>query len=258
MTLLYILAATLAGGVVSVLLAASVALTWLPRIADRLLAFAVGILLAFALTRIAPEAVHLGLEPEALGYGLLAGILAFFLLEWAILWRHDHAPIEAKQALHAHVAHLGPAQVALVVLGDGLHNFVDGVLIAAAFLVDPVLGWSTTAAVLAHELPQELGDFTILLAAGCTRRRALALNALSGLCMVLGGVAGWFTLSTRGEWLPWVLVAAAASFLYLALTDLLPALNRRRRPGDTVLQIGLLALGVGIVALVNELLPHSH
>ena len=257
MTLLYILAATLAGGVVSVLLAASVALTWLPRFADRLLAFAVGILLAFALTRIAPEAVHLGLEPEALGYGLLAGILAFFLLERAILWRHDHRPVQGD-ADHIHIVPIGPAQVALVVLGDGLHNFVDGVLIAAAFLVDPVLGWSTTAAVLAHELPQELGDFTVLLAAGCTRRRALALNALSGLCMVLGGVAGWFTLSTRGEWLPWVLVAAAASFLYLALTDLLPALNRRRRPGDTVLQIGLLALGVGIVALVNELLPHSH
>ncbi|MFN3594831.1 MAG: ZIP family metal transporter [Thiobacillaceae bacterium] len=255
MTLLSILAATLAGGVVSVWLAASVALTWLPRIADRLLAFAVGILLAFALTRIAPEAVHLGLEPEAVGYGLLAGILAFFLLERAILWRHDHAPVPGEAG---HAAHLGSAQVALVVLGDGLHNFVDGVLIAAAFLVDPVLGWSTAAAVLAHELPQELGDFTILLAAGCTRRRALALNALSGLGMVLGGVAGWLTLTGSGEWLPWVLVAAAASFLYLALTDLLPALNRRRRLADTALQMGLLALGVGIVTLVNELLPHVH
>lgn len=257
MSLVSILLATTAAGVLSVLLAATIALTWLPRIADRLLAFAVGILLAFALTRIAPEAVHLGLAPEAVGYGLLAGILAFFLLERAILWRHDHGPVQGD-AGHTHAAHVGPAQVALVVLGDGLHNFVDGVLIAAAFLVDPALGWGTTAAVLAHELPQELGDFTILLAAGCTRRRALALNALSGLGMVLGGVGGWLTLTTSGEWLPWVLVAAAASFLYLALTDLLPAMNRRRRLADTALQIGLLALGVGIVALVNELLPHSH
>lgn len=252
MTLLAILAATLLGGLASVLLAASVALAWLPRLAERLLAFAVGILLAFALLRLAPEAVHLGLAPEAVGQGLLAGILVFFLLEKAILWRHAHpAPI-------GHAPSLGPASVPLIVLGDGLHNFADGVLIAAAFLVDAQLGWATTAAVLAHELPQELGDFAVLLAAGCSRARALAFNALSGLGMVLGGLAGYLVLGASRAALPWALTFAAASFLYLAVADLLPALNRRRAPGEVRLQVLLLATGVGVVTLLDHLLPHSH
>lgn len=252
LTLWQISAATSLSGVASVLLAATVALTWLPRLADRLLAYAVGILLAFALTRMAPEAVELGLAPEAVGWGLLIGILGFFLLEKAILWRHTHLPQSG------HAAQLGSASVPLIVLGDGLHNFVDGVLIAAAFLVDPVLGWGTAAAVLAHELPQELGDFTVLLAAGCTRARALVFNALSGLAMVLGGLAGYLVLGASREALPWALTLAAASFLYLAVADLLPALNRQRSLSDAHLQVLLLAAGVGTVALLDRLLPHSH
>ncbi len=257
MTLFSILLATLAAGVISVLLAGGLALTWLPRFADRMLAYAVGVLLAFALTDLLPEAVDLGLEPGQAGQVLLVAIMAFFLLEKAALWRHDHHHGHAgAHDGHSHGGH--PPQVAMIVLGDGLHNFVDGVLIAAAFLTDPLLGWSTAVAVLAHELPQEIGDFMILLGAGLSRGRALALNALSGGGMVLGGVAGYFTLADAQAAVPYVLVTAAASFIYIAVADLVPELHRRRRLADAASQFLLLLAGVGTVQLVGLFAGHSH
>ncbi len=250
MTLMHILLATFAGGVLSVLLAATLALTWLPRFADRMVAFAVGVLLAFAFTGLLPEATHLGLEAEQVGQLVLVGIVVFFLLEKAALWRHDHA--------HGH-AHAAPApQVPMIVLGDGLHNFVDGVLIAAAFMVDVRLGWVTTLAVLAHELPQEIGDFMVLLAAGLSRGRALALNALSGAAMLLGGVLGYLALDGVQAAIPYVIVIAAASFIYIAIADLVPELHRRRRLADGVAQLALLLAGVAVVYWINRLLPHAH
>lgn len=254
-----ILTAGLLGGVLSVLVAALVSLNWLPRLAERLLAYAVGVLLAFALIRLAPEAVHLGLPPEHVGYGLAFGIVAFFMLEKGILWRHDHSALPALHtcADHASQASAHP-QIALVVLGDGLHNFVDGVLIAAAFLVDAALGWTTTLAVLAHELPQEIGDFMVLLAAGVGRARALLLNTLSGLAMVFGALFGYATLAATDGFLPYVLVAAAASFLYLAVADLIPVLHRHNGPSNTVMQFALMLVGMGTVVALGIVLPHSH
>lgn len=223
MTLFLIVQATLLGGVLSVLLAATLALTWLPRFADRMVEYAVGVLLAFAFTDLLPEAVEMGLEPGLVGQLLLAGVVFFFLLEKAALWRHDHG-----QGKHVH-----PPLVSIIVLGDGLHNFVDGVLIAAAFLVDPALGWTTAIAVLAHELPQEIGDFMVLLNAGLTKSRALALNALSGGAMVLGGVAGYAALGSTQVAVPYVIVVAAA-------------------------QLTLLGLGVATVQVVGLFPHHSH
>jgi zinc and cadmium transporter len=248
MTLLHILLATLAGGVLSVLLAATLALTWLPRFADRMVAYAVGVLLAFALTSLLPEAVELGLEPMHAGQWLLGGIVLFFLLEKAALWRHEHG-----DEAHAH-----PPQVSMIVLGDGLHNFVDGVLIAAAFLADPALGWVTAVAILAHELPQEIGDFMILLNAGLSKTRALVLNAVSGGAMVLGGIAGYFALDSTQAAVPYVLVLAAASFIYIAVADLVPELHRHRRARDAGAQFLLLGAGIGTVQLIGLLLPHTH
>lgn len=249
MVLLHIFLATLAGGVLSVLLAATLALTWLARFADRMVAYAVGVLLAFAFTSMLPEAVALGLDAILVGQILLAAIVVFFLLEKAALWRHDHN--------HAHGQRTHPPQVAMIVLGDGLHNFVDGVLIAAAFLVDPTLGWITTMAVLAHELPQEIGDFMVLLNAGLSKSRALALNALSGAAMILGGVAGYFALDGMQAAVPYVLVVAAASFIYIAVADLVPELHRHRRFGDAAAQLLLLLAGIGTVQLIGLLLPHT-
>lgn len=185
MILAQILAATVAGGILSAALAALLGLTWLPRFADRMVAFAVGVMLAIAFTELIPESMHRGLDPEEAGLVLLGGLLAFFLLEKLALWRHDHT-----HEGHAHgrtgADGRGKPQVGLIVLGDGLHNAVDGVLIAAAFLTEPALGWATALAVLAHEIPQEIGDFMVLLDAGVPRQRALALNALSGAAMVAG------------------------------------------------------------------------
>lgn len=248
MTLLLILSATVVAGLVSVLLAATLALTWLPRFADRMVAYAVGVLLAFAFTSLLPEAAHLGLEPEQAGQWLLGGVVVFFLLEKAALWRHEHH--------HGHGAPVHPPQVSMIVLGDGLHNFVDGVLIAAAFLVDPLLGWTTAIAILAHELPQEIGDFMVLLSAGVSKARALALNALSGGAMVLGGVAGYAALEDAQAAVPYVIVVAAASFIYIAVADLVPELHRQRRFKDGAAQFALLAAGVATVHLVGLFAPH--
>lgn len=233
MTLSLILAATLAGGVLSVLIAALVSTTVLRRLAGKLVGFAVGVLLAAALLELLPEALA-ELSAPRVGGVLLAGLLGFFFLEKLALWRHDHGGG-------------GDATVTLIVLGDGVHNFVDGVLLAAAFLQDPVLGLTTAAAVIAHEIPQEIGDFMVLLAVGVGRRRALALNALSGAAMLAGGVLGYLALQAVTGAVPYLLTLAAASFLYLATADLVPLLQRERRGADFAVQLTAVLLGVGVV-----------
>lgn len=249
MTLAYILLATLAGGVLSVLAAALLSLTALRRWAPRLLGFSVGVLLAAALLDLLPEAAEL-LDPHRAGLLLLLGILLFFALEKTALWRHDHA--HAGHAGHAHPRH---APVGLmIVVGDGLHNFVDGVLIAAAFLQDTALGVATATAVIVHEVPQEVGDFMVLLAAGYGRARALFMNLLSSLASVLGGLLGWAALQGAGDAIPYALALAAASFIYIAVADLVPLLQQQRKPRDFAVQFTLLAGGVWVVMLG----AHSH
>lgn len=240
MILASILLATLAGGVLSVLAAASLSLTVLGRWAPRLVSFSVGVLLAAAFLRLIPEASQ-ELDAQQVGATVLAGLFLFFALEKSALWRHDHA--------HGRHTHLPSPVGPMIVLGDGLHNFVNGVLIAAAFLADPALGWTTAAAVIAHEIPQEVGNFMVLLDAGYSRARALALNVLASLGSVLGGVLGWLTLSGVSQVIPYLLALAAASFIYIAVADLVPALQRQRRPLDFALQFSLLGCGVGVVLL---------
>lgn len=235
MTLLSITLATLAGGVLSVLTAGLLSMTLLSRLAPKLVSFAVGVLLAAALLNLLPEAVQT-LPVEKVGAVVLAGLTAFFLLEKFALWRHDHGS-------HGHPT------VALIVLGDGVHNFVDGLLLAAAFLQDPALGVATATAVVAHEIPQEIGDFMVLLACGLSRARALWLNALSGAAMMAGGVLGYFALRGFEAAIPYLLALAAASFLYVAIADLVPILQRERRPWDFPVQFALLAIGASVVVL---------
>lgn len=251
MILLSILLATLAGGVLSVLAAASLSLTVLGRWAPRLVSFSVGVLLGAAFLHLIPEATY-ELDAQRVGTTVLAGLFLFFALEKSALWRHDH--------VHGHHAHSGHGHAhassmgLMIVLGDGLHNFVDGVLIAAAFLADPALGWTTALAVIAHEIPQEVGDFMVLLDAGYSRARALLLNVLSSLGSVLGGLLGWSALQGVSGVIPYALALAAASFIYIAVADLVPSLQRQRRPLDFALQFALLAGGVGVVLLG----AHSH
>ncbi len=245
MTLFQIILATLIGGVLSVFLAATVALTFLANFANRMVAFAVGVLLGFALTDLLPEAVHLGLEITELGWVLIAGIMGFFLLEKLALWRHDHATLSG----HTQEKPI----VAMIVIGDSMHNFVDGILLAAAFLTDWKLGWAAAIAITAHEIPQEISDFMVLLNAGVSKSKALLFNALSGAAMTLGGVVGWMSLTNASAAIPYVLTTAAASFIYIAVADLVPELHHHRTPRDMFFQLSLMALGLSVVSIAKAL-----
>ncbi len=243
MTLLQIILATLIGGVFSVLLAATVALTFLAKFANRMVAFAVGVLLGFALTDLLPEAVQLGLDITELGWVLVCGIMGFFLLEKMALWRHDHA------------TELGKTRekpiVSIIIIGDSMHNFVDGILLAATFLTDSKLGWAAAIAITAHEIPQEVSDFMVLLDAGVKKGKALLLNAISGAAMTVGGIVGWLSLSNAHAAIPYVLTMAAASFIYIAVADLVPELHHHRTPRDMFFQLSLMALGLGVVTIAK-------
>jgi zinc and cadmium transporter len=232
-----ILLSCLAGGALSVLLAAACGLTPLHRMARSLVSFAVGVLLAAALLDLLPAAAE-QLEMRSLGLALLCGLLGFFLLEKLSLWRHEHrGPSTDPRAA------IGLS----LTLGDGCHNFVDGLLLAAAYTQDFQLGLAMTGAIVAHEIPQELGDFLVLLAAGYSRREALALNLLASAGSLLGGVVGFFLARELQPFVPYALVVAASSFLYIAMADLVPMLQCGRRPRDFALQLPLMLGGMGIV-----------
>ena len=263
MTLLYILLATLTGGLLS-LLAASLLIAGFPqRWLPRLVGFATGVLLAVALLDVLPEAFESGIDAHSMFATLLIGLLGFYGLERIALWRHAHVDEEGhdhhcpSHGHHHHHAHgVGSHTVISVLVGDSFHNFVDGVLIAAAFMVDPVLGWSTTFAVVAHEVPQEAGDFAILRAAGMSTQRALLFNGLSSLTAIAGGVLGYFALGAMEEILPYILTIAAASFLYIAISDLLPMLRREGHRHTSMWQTGAMLAGIAVIALSS--LGHSH
>lgn len=250
MTLLAILAATLAGGLLSVLAAAVLTFAVLRAWVPRLVAFAVGTLLGVALLDLLPHALEGGLDAHALFATLLAGLIGFFVLERLALWRHAHPTL--GDALAPAAKH--PAGV-MVLVGDGVHNFVDGILIAAAFLADPWLGVTTAVAVLAHEIPQEVGDFLVLVESGYSRREAIAWNAVVSLLGVVGGVLGYVMLSAMLPLVPYALVLSAASFLYIAIADLVPMLHRAAKAHGGFAQLPLMLAGVGI-AFVQAHVAH--
>ena len=256
MTLLYIVLATLAGGVLSVLIAASLTLALLGRIVKHLVSLSVGVLLGTALLHVLPEAFEGGVDPHHLFMTLLGGLLFFFLLEKAELYRHGHH--HEGDDPHHHHSHGFDAEQAgrggwSVLVGDSIHNFCDGIIIAAAFLADVQLGVVTAAAVIAHEIPQEVGDYIVLLNAGFSRPKALLYNALSGLASVVGGVLGYFIVGPWEALFPYLLVAASSSFIYVAVADLLPQLQRRLPLRSTLAQIGWIGAGLLAVVLIKGL-----
>jgi zinc and cadmium transporter len=171
---------------------------------------------------------------------LLFGILLFFVLEKLVLWRH----------CHTHDCEVHESSVASVMIGDAFHNFVDGAVIAAAVITSVPLGISTALAVAAHEIPQELGDFAILLHAGYSRRRALVLNVLSAFASAAGAIAAFLAFDVVPQILPYFLVLAASSFLYVAMADLIPGLHRGRTDASSLRQIILIALGIATMVLL--------
>ena len=214
----------------------------LERVVPWLVSYAVGTLLGAALLALTPEALES--QPPTRVFGvLLAGIMTFFLLEKIVLWRHSHD--HGDMPTH----HVHRSAATLVIVGDALHTFVDGVVIAAAVLVSPALGLTTAVAIAAHEIPQEAGDFAILLAAGYSRRRALILNVASAA----GGIAGALVMLLFGERapqiLPHVLAFAAGNFLYVAMADLIPTLHRGALDRSAIRQLILIGLGIATIAI---------
>ena len=253
MTLLYIVLATLAGGVLSVLIAASLTVALLGRIVRHLVSLSVGVLLGTALLQVLPEAFESKVEPHRLFATLLGGLLFFFLLEKAELYRHGHHH-EGDGHDHHHGSDADQAGHGgwSVLVGDSIHNFCDGIIIAAAFLADFQLGVVTSAAIIAHEIPQEVGDYIVLLNAGFSRGKALFYNAVSGLASVVGGVLGYFVVGPWEALFPYLLVAASSSFVYVAVADLLPQLQRRLPLRSTLAQLGWIAAGLLLVSLVKS------
>lgn len=256
--LIHILLATAAAGALSVVAAAALSLTLLSRIVPRLVSLSAGLLLGTAVLHLLPEAVESGVDFHALSWTLLGGLIGFFLLEKLAILRHSH---HHEGDGHEHHeghdrAEAGPGGM-LILVGDAIHNFADGAMIAAAFLIDIKLGWLTTLAIAAHEIPQEIGDFIVLVNAGYTRQRALAFNLLSSLAGVAGALAAYVSFGRSNELLPYVLTVSAASFIYIALADLVPDLHRqsRRHSRDSLYQTLLMIAGIGVVALLTS---HAH
>jgi len=253
MTLGWILAASIAGGTLSAALAAFalyLRASWLPM----LISYAIGALLGASFLEVIPNAFELG-SPRQAAAAILAGIFGFFVLEKLLLWRHCHTENCEVHDQHMQVHDHGRSG-ALIMVGDTVHNFVDGVLIAAAFLQNTELGIIAALAIIAHEIPQEVGDFLILLHSGYSRGQALAVNLLSSTATIFGGVLGFYGLQYMREWEGALLGFVAASMIYVAVADLIPGLHRRPELRDTASQALLIALGIGSIAGVRMLLAH--
>jgi zinc and cadmium transporter len=258
MTLFYIVLATLVGGLLSVVVAASLTVHVLGRVVKHLVSLSAGVLLATSLLHVLPEAFESKVEPHSLFAALLGGLLFFFLLEKAELYRHAH---HHEGDGHDHHHRFDEDQAGRggysVLVGDSIHNFCDGVIIAAAFLASPELGITTALAVILHEIPQEVGDTIVLINAGFSRRKALLYNALSGLAAVVGGVVGYFVVGAMEEVFPYLLVVASSSFIYVAVADLIPQMQRRLPWREMAQQVVWIGVGLGVVILAKALM-HSH
>ena len=243
------------------------------------ISFATGALLGAALLALLPEAMERAGPASAHGIGvaLIAGLGMFFIIEKLVLWWHAHAhedgsalacPQHADEVADDHTArdneHPGHghgthdhardrASGVLVLVGDSLHNALDGVLIAAAFLSSTSLGFLTTLAVAAHEIPHRVGDFAILVQAGLSRPRALLLNLMTGIASVVGAIAAYFGLRQSMGVLPYALAVAAAGFLYIAVANLIPGLHRRSDPRTSAVQIVLIGAGIAVIAVAERI-----
>jgi zinc and cadmium transporter len=274
-TLIAILFGTLAAGVGSVWLAALLSFGALSRYTQHMLSMAAGALLATAFMHLLPEAFESGIEPHDLFLMLLVGLVFFFLLDKAELWHHghehhhavdqgdDHHHGHAEGATHAAHADLGHAHGPkggswAVLAGDSVHCFGDGLLIASAFIADLRLGAIAALAVLAHEVPHHMGDLMVLRAGTSNKRAALVKVSLAGAVTALGGVLGFWLVDQLRDLLPYFLVVASSSFIYVALADLIPQLQKRLTASETAAQIAWLGGGIVLVAVMSNLGGHAH
>ena len=277
MTLLAILLGTLASGIGSVWLAAWLSFGIISRYTQHMLSLAAGALLATAFLHLLPEAFESGIEPHNLFVTLLVGLLFFFLLDKAELWHHghehhhglshdhDHASQNGHHHSHGHAhdhahehsqdhSHTQKSAGGWAILaGDSVHCFGDGVLIASAFMVDLRLGIVAALAVLAHEVPHHMGDLVVLRESSGNRQAAVLKVSMAGAVTALGGLAGYLLLEQLSGVLPYMLTIASSSFIYVALADLIPQLQKRLSSRETAAQIVWLVSGIALVSLVSYL-----
>ncbi len=253
--LLSILLATGLAGVVSITAAAVFSFTLLSKLVERMVSLSVGIMLSTSLLHALPEAFESKADPHKLFATLLGGLLAFFVLEKVALLRHSHHhEHDGHHHHHGHDAQQAGKAGWMILIGDGMHNFTDGILIAASFMANPQLGIVTGVAIIAHEIPQEIGDFIVLLNAGFSRVRAYVFNLLCSMLAVCGGLLGYYTLDKASDMIPYVLVFASSGFIYIAVSDLMPQMQRRATVRESIPQLLLIGLGVVIVLF----LTHGH
>ncbi|CAM3570185.1 ZIP family metal transporter [Polaromonas hydrogenivorans] len=277
MTLIAILLGTITAGIGSVWLAALLSFGALARYTQHMLSLAAGALLGTAFMHLLPEAFESQASAHDLFATLLVGLVFFFLLDKAELWHHGHehhaAPSDGPEPGHDH-AHHGhshghnhdPAHSHdhasggwAVLAGDSVHAFGDGILIASAFIADMRLGFVAALAVLVHEVPHHMGDLIVLRRQSANNRRiAIVKVSLAGGVTALGGVVGYALVDQLYAYLPFFLIIAASSFMYVALADLIPQLQKRATLQETAAQIAWLAIGIGLVMLVSALAAHEH
>ncbi|WP_341902573.1 ZIP family metal transporter [Polaromonas sp. YR568] len=273
MTLIAILAGTLLAGIGSVWLAALLSFGLLARYTQHMLSLAAGALLATAFMHLLPEAFEAQASAHELFTVLLAGLVFFFLLDKAELWHHghehhgsggdghDHAHVHAHDHGHDHGhdhAHGSKSGGWAILAGDSVHAFGDGILIASAFMADLRLGFVAALAVLVHEVPHHMGDLVVLRQSSNNNRRAALIKvSLAGAVTALGGVVGYALVEQLYDYLPFFLIVASSSFIYVALADLIPQLQKRVSARATAAQIAWLAVGIGMVMLVSGF-AHQH
>ena len=267
MTLIAILIATLVAGIGSVWLAAALSFGMLARYTQHMLSLAAGALMATAFLNLLPEAFESKIEAHDLFLTLLLGLIFFFLLDKAELWHHGHEHHHHgtdhghDHSAHGHHhAHGTPLQSGswAVLAGDSVHCFGDGILIASAFMADMRLGAIAALAVLAHEVPHHMGDLVVLHAGGANNQRmALVKVSLAGAVTALGGITGYWLVDFLHAYLPYFLVVASSSFIYVALADLIPQLQTRLTLSQTVVQVSWLAVGIAMVTLLSGM-AHGH
>jgi zinc and cadmium transporter len=245
--LAWIIVTTVAGALLSVLTAAALAVNASAARIPTLISYAVGALLGAVFLEILPHAFEKSGNVPLVAAVILFGILLFFVLEKLVLWRHCHTEQCEAHDHHAPLSDHGRSGM-MIMIGDTLHNFVDGILIAAAFLADTGLGIVTSIAIIAHEIPQEVGDFLILLHSGYSKAKAFAFNLISSGATLLGGLLAYFALQEFLDWIPILLGLAAASMIYVAVADLIPGLHKRAELRATLAQVLLIVLGIASIA----------
>jgi zinc and cadmium transporter len=251
MNLLIIIAVCFFGSLLSLMLAYLFSKLKMVNYADYFVSFAVGTLLGAAFLEIIPHAYELSRDLHQISLIVLIGILIFFILEKLLVWRHCHG---SHCENHSPVVNHDVKKGSILIIGDCFHNFIDGILIASAFIVDINLGLITALAIIVHEIPQEISNFSILINSGYSLSRTLLMNVITGFAMIIGAILAYFVLNDLEFLIPMILSFAASSMIYVAISDLIPSLHKKVEIKQTFQQTFSIFLGVLIIYFLHSLI----